>query len=579
MSTNKLRVTELDFDNIKENLKSFLSSDDSLFKVDAGFNFEGSVLSSLLDVLAYNTHYMGYYTNMLANEMFLDSAVKRESVVSLAKQLGYTPRSATCAQITFDATNKDDNNPVSVPITKVFEGENDLNKTFKFYPIDEYVIQAGQTSSITCREGTKVTREYVIDSNNLEQKILLDTNVDKFTLSVRVKPDNTSNDNTFITYNEFEDITVLLQTGATSSKVYYLNEVDAGQFEVVFGDGVETGYKPNDGSLIRLEYLVSSMDEANGISNIREVSDVTVLEDIKITSVASGGAEPQSLESIRYMAPKSFQSQNRAVTSDDYSTLAQLKFPNLKSVISWGGEENDPIAFGKVFISIWKKDNSSLTDSEKDWVKKEMLQKNKVIGIIPEVVDPDFVYLKVDTTVLYDSSSALIPAGSIMNKISDSIYNYGQLRLDEFGKSFRFSPLSSAIDDSDASVVSNYLSLSLSKKVTPSPTTGQLDAWEIKFNTQLDSVSSDYFSTATYSNVKFVEDSGVLNLTDITGQIVQNAVGTVSDNGKIEINPIEITSTSDITFTSTIDQKDVELLKGQVMVIDRNDIDITMRRA
>ena len=208
-----------------------------------------------------------------------------------------------------------------------------------------------------------------------------------------------------------------------------------------------------------------------------------------------------------------------------------------------------------------------------------MLQKNKVIGIIPEVVDPDFVYLKVDTTVLYDSSSALIPAGSIMNKISDSIYNYGQLRLDEFGKSFRFSPLSSAIDDSDASVVSNYLSLSLSKKVTPSPTTGQLDAWEIKFNTQLDSVSSDYFSTATYSNVKFVEDSGVLNLTDITGQIVQNAVGTVSDNGKIEINPIEITSTSDITFTSTIDQKDVELLKGQVMVIDRNDIDITMRRA
>ena len=329
MSTNKLRVTELDFDNIKENLKSFLSSDDSLFKVDAGFNFEGSVLSSLLDVLAYNTHYMGYYTNMLANEMFLDSAVKRESVVSLAKQLGYTPRSATCAQITFDATNKDDNNPVSVPITKVFEGENDLNKTFKFYPIDEYVIQAGQTSSITCREGTKVTREYVIDSNNLEQKILLDTNVDKFTLSVRVKPDNTSNDNTFITYNEFEDITVLLQTGATSSKVYYLNEVDAGQFEVVFGDGVETGYKPNDGSLIRLEYLVSSMDEANGISNIREVSDVTVLEDIKITSVASGGAEPQSLESIRYMAPKSFQSQNRAVTSDDYSTLAQLKFPNL----------------------------------------------------------------------------------------------------------------------------------------------------------------------------------------------------------------------------------------------------------
>ena len=579
MLTNKLRVTELDFDGIKENLKQFLSSDDSLFKVDGGFNFEGSVLSSLLDVLAYNTHYMGYYTNMLANEMFLDSAVKRESVVSLAKQLGYTPRSATCAQITFNATNIDDNNSITLSTNKLFEGENDESKTFKFYPIDEYVIQPGQTASITCQEGSKITREYISDSNSLNQKFLLDSNVDKFTLEVRVKPENTSDDNTFVTYNEFEDITALLQTGASLAKVYYLNEVEAGQFEVVFGDGVETGYRPTDGSLIELRYLVSSLDEPNGISQIREASTVAVLEDIQVTSVASGGSEPQSLESIRYMAPKSFQSQNRAVTSDDYTTLSQNKFPNLKSVISWGGEENDPVAYGKVFISIWKKDNALLTESEKEWVKTDMLKRNKVIGIIPEVVDPDFIYMKVNTEVLYDSSSALIPAGSIMNKVSSSIYNYGQVNLDSFGQSFRFSPLATSIDNSDSAIVSNYLQLSLYKKVTPSVVSGQLDSWEFNFNTALDSVSSDYFVTPVYSNVKFVETDGVLNLVDLNGQVVKTAVGTVSDNGKVEINPIEITSTSDITFTSTIDQKDVELLKGQVMVIDKNDIDVVMRRA
>jgi hypothetical protein len=579
MITNKLRITELDFDGIKENLKKFLSSNDSSLKIDGSFDFEGSTFSTLLDVLAYNTHYMGYYTNMLANEMFLDSATKRESIVSIAKHLGYTPRSASSATITFDVTNLSPTEDCTILPTDVFEGKTENDAVFKFYPIDEYNVKKGQTESIICREGKLVTREYIANSNNLDQKYILDKNMDKVSLVVKVKGDSSANDNTFIPFTEFEDITNLLQTGATVATVYYLNEVESGQFEVVFGDGVETGLKIPDGSVIQLKYLISSLEDSNGINNIAEATESGNFTELVVTSNASGGAEPQSIESIRYMAPKSFQSQNRAVTSDDYATLVEEKFPLLKSVITWGGEDNDPVAFGKVFISIWKQNNEFLTDADKLWVRTEMLKRNKVIGIVPEVVDPDFTYLKVAVDVLYDSTLAVTPAGTIMNKVSDAILAYGVTELDSFGKDFRFSPLSSSVDDTDSAVVSNFMTLSLYKTVTPSIVSGQSDAWELKFNTELDSVSSDYFSTSDFSTVKFVETDGVLNLVNINGETVQAEVGLVSSNGKVDVNPIDITTSASITFSSTIDQKDVELLKGQVMVINESDIDVVMRRA
>ena len=579
MITNKLRITELDFDGIKENLKKFLSSNDSSLKIDGSFDFEGSTFSTLLDVLAYNTHYMGYYTNMLANEMFLDSATKRESIVSIAKHLGYTPRSASSATITFDVTNSSSTEDRTILSTDVFEGKTEVDKVFRFYPIDEYNVKKGQTESIICREGKLVTREYIADSNNLDQKYILDKNMDKVSLAVKVKGNSSANDDTYIPFTEFEDITNLLQTGATLAKVYYLNEIESGQFEVVFGDGVETGLKIPDGSIIQLNYLISSLEEPNGINTISEATESGNFSELVVTSKASGGAEPQSIESIRYMAPKSFQSQNRAVTSDDYATLVQEKFPLLKSVITWGGEDNDPVAFGKVFISIWKQNNEFLTDADKLWVRTEMLKRNKVIGIVPEVVDPDFIYMKVASNVLYDSTLAVTPAGTIMNKVSDTILAYGVTELDSFGKAFRFSPLSASIDDADSAIVSNFLTLSLYKTVTPATVVDQEDSWELKFNTALDSVSSDYFSTSEYSNVKFVETDGILNLVDLDGDIVQAEVGLVSSNGKVDINPINITTSDSITFISTIDQKDVELLKGQVMVINDSDIDVVMTRA
>jgi len=592
MSANKLRVTELDFDGIKNNLITHFKQS-SEFGSEGSYNFEGSALSMLLDVLAYNTHYMGYYVNMLANEMFLDSASKRESIVSIAKHLGYTPKSANCARITFDATNNGTENSTVYPIgvlnssgetvaATIFEGKNEDEKIFTFYPIEEQTIvgEIDKTESITCMEGKLVNRSYIVDTNNLDQKYTLDKNIDTSTLKVSIKSDSSSSTRT--PYTLFEDISSM-----KDGNIYYLNEIEAGQYEIVFGDGENTGNKLSDGNVILLTYLISSEAEPNGINEISMATGGDSLT-LKVTSHASGGSGSQSDESIRFMAPKSFQHKNRAVTVDDYATLVLEKYPAADSVITWGGEENDPVAFGKVFIAIRPTSGDVLTNADKLLIRTELLQKNKVIGIVPEVVDPDYTYLKVAVNVVYDSVKALVPAGTIMNNVISSITSYNKTELDKFDQDFRFSPLSTAVDNSDDSIVSNHMSLSLYKKVKASTGSNSIDdSWELKFSTKLDSITSNYFNSENYENIRFVESDGVLNLEDNLGNVVKSNVGLVSSTGTVDINPINILLTDNIdsdgnhwlTFISTIDQKDVELIKGQVISIKDSDIDVTIERA
>ena len=252
MAVKKLRVAELDFDGIKNNLISFLKEDPN-FGSDGSYNYEGSALSTLLDVLAYNTHYMGYYVNMLANEMFLDSASKRESIVSIAKHLGYTPSSSRSASITFDITST---NGTPITADNEFIGHGSDGTQYKFYPITTYqkvgTDATGYTNSkpIVCKEGKITTKTYVVDTNNLDQKFLLDENADTTTLKVNVKLDTVTDEDS---YNLFTDISELNNT----SKTYFLQEASTGQFEVIFGDGT-WGNKLSDGSIITFTYSLSS---------------------------------------------------------------------------------------------------------------------------------------------------------------------------------------------------------------------------------------------------------------------------------------------------------------------------------
>ncbi len=566
MAVKKLRVSELDFDGIKSNLINFLKSDEA-FGAEGSYNYEGSAMSALLDVLAYNTHYMGYYVNILANEMFLDSASKRESIVSIAKHLGYTPASSKSASITFDITS-DSLDPPSIVKTDEFIGVGEDGVEYKFYPDDIYPKSLADNSvtGIVCKEGKKVTKEYIKDSNNLDQKFLLDSGVDTDTLLVKVKSEEGGTDKLYTKFNDISELTSI-------STTYFLQEVSAGQFEVVFGDG-DFGNKLSEGSIITFEYLISSGEGANGITTLStETSTVTGMT---ITSNSTGGQGPQSNESVRFLAPKSFQAQNRAVTLDDFKIMLREKGTNVKSSIVWGGEDNDPPMYGKVFLCCQPITGEFLTDTDKiDNIA--MLSTNKIIGITPEILDPEYVYIDIDSVVIYNTKLNINPEGAIKENIINSIKNYGDTVLNDFEGEFQFTPFVALIDDTDVSIVSNYTTLKMYKKINPNGDDDLEDSWDLQFNTAIENLTSSEFQlVGGTQSVSFKSSGTDIILVDSTGTTISTSHGTITD-GKVSIDPININGTADIKVYVEVDRIDIAPYFGTLLNIDQ--IEIKMVRS
>src|SRR5210317_214573 len=336
MASNKLEVSELDFDLIKSNLKTFLQNQSEF----QDYNFEGSGFSILLDLLAYNTHYLGFNANMLANEMYLDSADIRKNIVSLAKMLGYTPTSPKAPTATINILV---NNASGTSIT-----------------------MAKGTTFTTTVDGT--TYQFL---TNASHTIIPNNRVDTSTLKVQIQ--NSASDTTTATYTKASGFTSLDNT----SKVYFLQEGEEGKFEVYFGDGV-IGKSLDDGNILILEYIVTNKTEANGASSFTLSGSVGGFTDVTITTVSSaqGGAEPQTKESIRFNAPLQYARQDRAVTTSDYETLVQELYPNAQSVSAWGGEDDETPVYGVVKIAIKAASGSTLTDTTKESIKTQLQKFN-----------------------------------------------------------------------------------------------------------------------------------------------------------------------------------------------------------
>ena len=564
MAVKKLRVAELDFDGIKNNLISFLKEDPN-FGNDGSYNYEGSAMSTLLDVLAYNTHYMGYYVNMLANEMFLDSASKRESIVSIAKHLGYTPSSSRSSSITLNVISSSN----ALPITpdNEFIGIGDDGTEYKFYPIKTYNKLADNSiENVVCKEGKITTKTYIQDTNNLDQKFLLDDNADTTTLTVSVKLDSNAEE---VSYTEFINISELSST----SKTYFLQESSNGQFEVIFGDGT-WGNKISDGSIITFSYSLSSGSGPNGINTLsnENLSD-TVIE---VTSSATGGSGPQSDDSIRFLAPKNFQAQSRAVTIDDFKVMVQSKSNNVKSSIVWGGEDNDPPMYGKVFMCCQPITGEILTDTNKSDILS-ILSTNKTIGITPEIVDPEYVYIDIDTVVIYDSKVNVITDGAIKENLIKSIKNYGETVLNSFEGEFQYTPFVALIDNVDTSIVSNYTTLKLYKKIKPNGNSTIVDSWDLQFNTAIEGLTSSEFQLVNgVQSVSFKSSGSDIILVDSFGTTVSTSHGTITD-GKVSINPININGTAEIKVYVEVDRVDITPYFGTLLNIDK--IDVKMVRS
>ena len=462
MSNHKLQISELDFENIKASLKRFLSNQNE-FK---DYDFEGSSLSILLDVLSYNTHYLSYNANFVANEMFLDTAELRSSVASLAKLVGYTPISARAPVADLKIViNDGSGSTIAIPAGTKFSSVID-EVSYSFVTVGEKVIQPVDgvytAQSLNVYEGTYVSYNYVVNTSDVDQRFLIPSNkVD--TTTIRVTVQNSSSDLTVNTYTKATSITELDST----SKVFFLQEAEDGQYEIYFGDGV-IGKKLDDDNIVTISYVVTNQTEANGASSFNVLGSIAGFTDITVTvnSNAQGGSEPETIESIRKNVPNFYSSQDRAVTIEDYKSKVKQLYANTQAVSAWGGENAETPFYGRVYISILPTSGSNLTESTKARIVTD-LKKYSVASVTPVIIDPEITNILLTSTIKFDEKTTTKTADTLKSNVIDTITNYNLNTLQKFDTMFRHSKLTGLIDDTDESILSNITTVRLRKSFVP----------------------------------------------------------------------------------------------------------------
>jgi hypothetical protein len=401
MANKRITVTELDFDGIKGNLKNFLKGQTEF----QDYDFEGSAMSVLLDVLAYNTHYNALYNNMSINEMFLDSARKRNSVVSISKMLGYSPRSATCSQATVNiVVSGGTSSPGNLSLPSYSPFTSSINgKTYTFYTQGTITVNRVANSytfaDVSIIEGTPLSYQYNVSAGT--RYVIPNLGIDLVTLKVRVQENSSSNVyETWYKAGELVDID-------NSTLTYWTKEIDDGLYELSFGDD-NLGKALEAGNVVHLDYFVSSLEAPNGARSFTYngstlISGATVA--ITTNDPANNGADREDTESIRFNAPRSYAAQNRAVTPDDYKALIYSAVPEAQSVTVWGGEDNDPPVYGKTYICVKPRNASKLTSIQKANIISTVLGKRGVVSVIPEIVDPEYINIALHITVYYNEQT------------------------------------------------------------------------------------------------------------------------------------------------------------------------------
>ena len=583
----KLEISELDFDGIKDNLKTFLSQQDEF----TDYDFEGSGMSVLLDVLAYNTHYLGYNANMLANEMFIDSADLRSSVVSKAKQVGYTPTSATASKATIDVLVNNASGASLImsrgtKFTTTVDGQSYSfvnNANVSITPTDGVF----KFSNLSITEGSYLNYKYTASTSDIDQRFIIpNDNVDTTTLTVKVQ--ESSSDSTTNTYTLATGITGLDNT----SQVYFLQEVEGGRFEVYFGDGV-LGKAIADGNIVILDYITCNRDAPNGATTFSLSGSIGGFSSATITTVsnASGGSGPESISSIKYNAPRDYGTQDRAVTAEDYKVLVKSLYANAQAVQVYGGEDAEVPNYGKVYISIKAKSGSNLTVATKESIVTS-LKSYAVASVRPEIIDPETTYIVLTTTFKYDSDKTTKDVSTLQTNIRNAIATYNNNTLENFVGVFRYSKLLEAINDADTSILSNITTVKMYKYITP--TLSSALKYTLSFNNAFYNphsehnksaggiISSTGFKISGSTNEHFLDDDGAGNvrvyyLSGTTRLYTDSTYGTVNyTTGQIVLTSANITSISNvdgatstqIRVTVIPSSNDIVPVRNQILEID-----------
>jgi hypothetical protein len=547
------QVANLDFEDIKVALKDYMRAQTDF----TDYDFEGSALSNLIDVLAYNTYYTAFNTNMVVNELFIDSATLRDNVVAIAKQLGYRPKSATSptAYVSFNVTY---NNPTTDTEITLKKGTGFIatydNNVYQYVTLDDVkgqvVNDVATFTDIPLKEGTQLVNTFNINSSLKSQRFILDNqNIDTNTIRVKVYPTGGSFSEPYLIADN------ILGVDGTS-KVFFLDEIEDERYEILVGDGV-LGKKLDNNARIEVSYLTTSGPESNGVRTfvfsgvLENVNGSTPAISVSVTSAvaAAGGEEIESTQKIKYTAPKAYGTQERAVTAQDYEAIVRKVYPATSDIIIFGGEDQDPPEYGKVFISLKPKDASYITSLTKNEIVKELKQ-YVVASVEPKLVDPSILYVEMNSKVYYDGSATDQTTSQIRDKVIGGVQSYLDTSdTEKFNGKFRYSKMVGVIDDADRTINSNLTSLTMRKDFYPS--LNSTFFYEVCFQNEFDQDCDDPVLSTTGFRVTEYPNFDVY-LEDRAGKIVLYRLDSVT--GEKVVLDSEV--------------GDIDYVKGELMMYD-----------
>ena len=578
-----LQVTELDFADIRTNLQTYLSTQ-SQFK---DYDFEGSAMSVLLDVLAYNTHYNAYYLNMIANEMFLDTAQQRDSVVSRAKELGYVPISAigATADVTLNFTGVAASVPqFTVPKNSKFTTSiDDVTYTYVTSQVEKIDQSATGTFSktITIKEGEPLTHAWTASASNPVRYVIPNNGVD--TTSITVSVQESAADSTVTEFTRATNVNQVFET----SPVFFLEEASDKKYELVFGQG-GLGKAIKSGNIIKASYLVCSGAATNGANtfSVESISTgLTPTPTATITAVtknAAGGRSQEGVDSIKFNAPRNFQTQNRAVVANDYQRILLSENPDLQSVISYGGEEATPPAYGKVYIAVKPFDEQFATATRKQAIR-ESIKTRTPLAIDPVIIDADYVYLIPTISTYYDTTRTTLSLSSVEQMIRNSIDSFASTNLERFGNKLRYSRFVRALDNTSTTILNNDAAIKVQKRFVPNVNVAETVLLSFQNELRPSTVESTEFTYNGFS--AYLGDDGAGNATifrysDTNVKVtIVDIAGTVNyTTGEIVITNFAPTAYADIQIkvSAKPENFDINSVREQILLMNSSDATINV---
>ena len=585
-TNNRIKVSDLDFDQIRENLKTYLSGQDTF----TDYNFEGSALSTLVDLLAYNTHYNALYTNLAVNEMFLDSASKRSSVVSIANNFGYTPAGAIASKASVNIVVS---NPTATAQTLTFPKWSSFATTidstpYVFYTIEDYTAQLVNGTytfkDVILYEGTPRTLTFVCTEAN--QKFTLPySNIDLSTMYVMVQPTGENPD--FVRYRRSTEVLSL----KSDTAVYFIKELEDETYELSFGSN-NLGKSIATGNVITVTGLLTNRANGDGATAFSYTgTGVAGAVQISATTASQGGSNKEAIDQIKYNVTQAFFDQNRAVTPSDYMSMIKRSYPGLDAVNVWGGEDNEPPVYGKVYICVKPTDRLYLTNSEESYIAEKIIKPKSIVSITPEFIRPSYVDLEITTTGYYDKTKTTRSAADLQSAITIGIERYRDTNLNSFDGVFRMSKFQTMIDNIDPSITSNITTFKCFVEMTPKY--GVHGQYRLNLANPIynEGVPEEALLTTGFyidgtTNVYYMDDDGEGNVrlfrkVQGTGEkyIVNPKIGTIEYNkGIVNISNLRITSLDEPNFYFILKTSsfDVVSVRNQIVNIPSTRINVNL---